>query len=95
MNFPFFVTSAFGSFGNFVLSKIRMMEERIDIPAVLYEDEIVCFMADRYHTSTENVVKCFLVQDGICADQENESLTFCLEDNEMEILQRLTYGSHS
>lgn len=51
------------------------MNERIDIPAELYEDEAVCFFADRYHTSTENVVRCFLVQDGICPEQENEP--FC------------------
>ena len=64
------------------------MNERIDIPAELYED-------DRYHTSTENVVRCFLVQDGICPEQENEPITFRLEDNEMEIMRGLTYGGHS
>ena len=42
-----------------------MKNERIDIPAELFEDEVVCFIADRYHTSAENVVRCFLVQDGI------------------------------
>ena len=72
-----------------------MMNERIDIPAELYEDEVVCYFADRYHTSTENVVRCFLVQDGICSEQENESITFRLEDNEMEIMRGLTYGGHS
>ena len=72
-----------------------MMNERVDIPAELYEDEVVCFFADRYHTSTENVVRCFLVQDGICPEQENEPMTFRLEDNEMEILRGLTYGGHS
>ncbi len=51
--------------------------------------------ADRYHTSTENVVRCFLVQDGICPKQENEPMTFRLEDNEMEIMRGLTYGGHS
>lgn len=71
------------------------MDERIDITAELYEEEIVCFIADRYHTSAENVVKCFLVQDGIRVDQENEFLTFRLEDNEMEILRGLTYGNHA
>ncbi len=71
------------------------MNERIDIPAELYEDEVVRFFADRYHTSTENVVRCFLVQDGICLKQENEPMTFRLEDNEMEIMRGLTYGGHS
>ena len=46
------------------------MNEQIDIPAKLYEDEVVRYFADRYHTSTENVVRCFLVQDGICPEQE-------------------------
>ena len=72
-----------------------MMNERIDIPAELYEDEVVRFFADRYHTSTENVVRCFLVQDGINLEQENEPITFRLEDNEMEIMRGLTYGGHS
>ena len=42
------------------------MNERIDIPAELYEDEVVCFFAARYHTSTENVVRCFenVINDG-------------------------------
>ena len=44
------------------------MNEQIDIPAKLYEDEVVRYFADRYHTSTENVVRCFLVQDGICPE---------------------------
>lgn len=52
-----------------------MMNELLDIPAELYEDEVVRFFADRYHTSAENVVRCFLVQDGICPEQENEP--FC------------------
>ena len=52
------------------------MNERIDIPAELYEDEVVCFFADRYHTSTENVVRCFLVQDGIYPEQGNAPIDF-------------------
>lgn len=65
------------------------MNEQIDIPAELYEDEVVYFFADRYHTSTENIVRCFLVQDGICPKQENEPMTLRLEDNEMEIIRGL------
>ena len=30
------------------------MDKPIDIPANLYEDEVVCFMADRYRTTTES-----------------------------------------
>lgn len=71
------------------------MDKRINIPDVLYEDEIGCFIADHYHTSTDNVVKCFLVQDSIRAEQENEFITFRLEDNEIEILRELTYSNHA
>lgn len=39
------------------------MDKAMDIPANLYEDEVVCFMADRYHTTTERVMQCFLVQE--------------------------------
>ncbi len=72
-----------------------MMNERMNIPAELYEDEVVRFFADRYHTSAENVVRCFLVQDGIWPEQENEPVTFRLEDNEMEIMRGLTFGGNS
>ena len=72
-----------------------MMNELLDIPAELYEDEVVCFFADRYHTSAENVVRCFLVQDGIWPEQENEPVTFRLEGNEIEIMRSLAYGDHS
>lgn len=42
-----------------------MMNKRIDIPAALYDDEVVCFIADRYHTTPQKVIQCFLVQDGV------------------------------
>lgn len=71
-----------------------MMNERIDIPAELYEDEVVCFLADRYHTSAENIVKCFLIQDSISPRQENGLANFRLEENEMEIMRGLIYGGH-
>lgn len=51
-----------------------MKNERIDIPAELFEDEVVCFIADRYHTSAENVVRCFLVQDGIYPEQKKRTI---------------------
>lgn len=57
--------------------------------------EVVRYFADRLHTSTENVVRCFLVQDGICPEQENESITFRLEENEMEIMRGLIGEGHS
>lgn len=71
-----------------------MMSKQIDIPTELYDDEVVCFLADRYHTTPKRVVQCFLVQDGMAEPEENP-ITFHLEDNEMEILRELTRGSHS
>lgn len=72
-----------------------MMNERIDIPAELYEDEVVCFIADRYHTTPKKVVHCFLVQGRFVSGQEDITAIFRLEDNEMEILRELACGSFS
>lgn len=69
-----------------------MMNERIDIPAELYKDEVVCFIADRYHTTPKKIVQCFLVQGGFASGQEDTPAIFHLEDNEMEILRGLTCG---
>lgn len=69
------------------------MNKRIDIPAELYEDEAVCFIADCYHTTSENVVQCFFAQDGIVPESAGLK-TFCLENNEMEILRGLIYHCH-
>ena len=65
------------------------MDKPIDTPANLYKDEVVCFMADRYRTTTERVVQCFLVEEAGTPAPEKESLLFCLTDNEMEILRGL------
>lgn len=73
-----------------------MMNNRTDdIPAMLYDDDAVCFIADRYHSTPQQVVRCFLEQDGIASDPEEEPVTFRLEENEMEILRGLTFGNHS
>lgn len=71
------------------------MDKPIDIPANLYEDEVVCFMADRYRTTTERVMQCFLVQKTGIPVPEKESLPFRLTDNEMEILRELLSRSGS
>ena len=34
------------------------------IPTELYEDEVVSFLADRYHSTPDEIVQCFLAQDG-------------------------------
>ena len=71
------------------------MDKPIDIPANLYEDEVVCFMADRYRATTERVMQCFLVQETGIPVPEKESLPFRLTDNEMEILRELLSRSGS
>ena len=71
------------------------MNELIDIPTALYNDEAVCFIADRYHTTPQKVMRCFLVQAGLVPDTEEEAIAFHLENNEIEILRGLTYGSHT
>ena len=71
------------------------MDKPIDIPANLYKDEVVCFMADRYRTTTESVMQCFLVQETGIPVPEKESLPFRLTDNEMEILRELLSRSGS
>lgn len=71
------------------------MNKRIDIPAALYDDEVVCFIADRYHTTPQKVIQCFLVQDGVISVSEVKKMTFHLENNEMEILRELTHSSYS
>lgn len=58
----------------------------------LYNDDAVCFVANRYHVSTQEAIKTFLVQSGIA---HGEISDFRLEDNELEIIKGLmdTYAS--
>ncbi len=69
------------------------MNKQTDITTELYDDEVVCFLADRYHTTPNKVLQRFLVQDGIAADADEATAGFLLEENEMEILRGLTRGS--
>lgn len=86
---PFIVTSVFALFNNFALSKNKNDEKQMDIPAELYEDEVVCFIADRYHTTSQKVVQCFLAQEGITSFPKENPETFHLENNELAILRGL------
>lgn len=72
-----------------------MIDQRSRIPATLYDDEAVCFIADRYHTTAKKILQRFLVQEGIVCEADADAETFRLEKNEMEILRGLTYSSHS
>lgn len=67
----------------------------MNIPAALYEDEVVCFLADRYHATPWLVLYAFLVQDKRISELEEYPVAFRLEDNEMEILRGLTCVYHS
>lgn len=67
------------------------MDKQIDISAEVYEDEVVRYLADRYHTTPTKVLQSFLVQDNRASEQESYPAEFRLEDNEMEILRGLTH----
>ena len=65
------------------------MDEKVNIPEELYEDEIVGFLADRYHTSPRNIIMQFLWQDREADVPRDSAAGRCLENNEMEILRGL------
>jgi len=72
------------------------MNGQINIPDKLYEDEVVCYLASRYHTTAKKIVQCFLVQEDFIHNPEEDSGLFRLEDNEMEIMRGLTtHEGHS
>lgn len=66
------------------------MENQMGIPAELYDDEVIGFLADRYHSTPDEIVQCFLVQDGRTGEADRKPASFRLEDNEMEIMRGLT-----
>ncbi len=60
------------------------MNSRANIPEKIYNDEIVRFLADRYHTTPREVLQCFHQQNGAACKMT--AGTFRLEDNEMAML---------
>lgn len=62
------------------------------IPEEIYQDEVVLFLADRYHTTPWVVLRCFLEQNGHAPEAETEP--FRLEENEMAILRDLLSGNY-
>lgn len=62
------------------------MKDDMDIPAELYEDDAVCYIASRYHVRTQDAVRGFLVQSGIVCGAMPD---FHLGDNEIEIIKGL------
>lgn len=71
-----------------------MMDNRIDIPLGLYEDEAVRFIADRYHVTPQTLVRRFFVNGGMDNETEEAHAPFHLEDNEVEILRGLARIYH-
>ncbi len=61
-----------------------MMNSRADIPEKIYNDEIVRFLADRYHTTPREMLQCFHEQNDPASQMP--AGTFRLEDNEMAML---------
>ena len=62
------------------------MRHYMDIPTELYEDDAVCYIASRYHVSTQEAVRGFLAQIGAVHGSMSD---FYLEDNEIEIMKGL------
>ena len=63
------------------------------IPETICDDEVVRYLAERYRTSPQSVVRRFFEQSGgRMSDGGAES--FRLEENEMAILRDMTAGSH-
>ncbi|QJE30039.1 hypothetical protein HHO38_17865 [Parabacteroides distasonis] len=62
-----------------------MMNQITAIPEKIYQDEVVLFLADRYHTTPRKVLGRFLEQNGH-APEANTGV-FRLEENEMAILR--------
>lgn len=56
-----------------------------DIPEAIYADEIVRFLADRYHTTPGEVLQRYFEQCDPASVPE--SAAFHLEENEMSILR--------
>lgn len=67
-----------------------MMNRLPDIPTNIYEDEIIDFLAGRYHCTPKEIMQCFLAQNGMTQNTDEKTNSFILEENEMEILRGLT-----
>lgn len=65
------------------------MNNKKNFSEKLYEDEAICFIANRHHITPLEVVQYFLAWEGTVSKQEKEPTSFLLEENEMEILRGL------
>lgn len=65
------------------------MTRRTDIPEEIYGDELVRFLAGRYHTTPRKILCRFLEQRD-AREAECDAAGFRLEENEMAMLRDLT-----
>ena len=70
------------------------MDKQITIPNELYEDEAICFIADRHHVSSQKRLQYFLLSEGMSVDGKKKIQMYRLEDNEIEILRGLIGINH-
>lgn len=64
------------------------MKSKVVLPENICEDEVVDYLAQRYHTTPSRVVARFLEQEGIITTTQNEGQPeFRLTPNEMEIFR--------
>ena len=69
------------------------MNQITAISEEIYQDEVVLFLADRYHATPQEVLERFLEQNGH-APEANTGV-FQLEENEMATLRDMLSGNHS
>lgn len=62
------------------------MESKVVLPENICDDEVVDYLAQRYHTTPSRVVAWFLEQEGIINTDERQP-EFRLTPNEMEIFR--------
>lgn len=62
------------------------MESKVVLPENICDDEVVDYLAQRYHTTPSRVVARFLEQEGIINTDERQP-EFWLTPNEMEIFR--------
>lgn len=62
------------------------MESKVVLPENICDDEVMDYLAQRYHTTPSRVVARFLEQEGIINTDERQP-EFRLTPNEMEIFR--------
>lgn len=64
------------------------MGSKVILPEKICEDEVIDYLAQRYHASPVQIITSFFEQEGIIHTAENKAhIKFKLMPNEMEILR--------